>query len=348
MRAKIFLTTLLLFVGLISNAQKDKGSSNPKTQGNNNATGSDTPKSSSFSDSEDDYTGNTKLVNVTTDVYFLQGDEGNMGVYLIKEGVVLTDTQNEEEMKRSLKIIDRLSKKSPVKYLVSTSKTLKDRKSATELRKDGTLLFGQNITTQKTVNKKGGYTTNFKPDISFTNQMTLNFENEKVELISLNNSGNTAVYLKNKNVLFTGPVFVNKKYPEINAEKGRSVNDISKAISKTINLTNDKTKIVPGQGGIAKQIDLINTSKMLESIYKQVFMLRNNGKSLEEVLAKKSLTSNYDSKGYGSGPITTEIFITSIYNEIAKDQGPLDTRTPEEKAMARLKEIQKEQEKNKN
>ena len=83
---------------------------------------------------------------------------------------------------------------------------------------------------------------------------------------------------------------------------------------------------------------------MLATIYKQIFSLRENGKTLEEVLAQKNITKNYDSKGYGEGPISTEIFITSIYNEIAKEMGALDKRTPEEKAMARLKEMQKEKE----
>lgn len=345
MRTKIFLTTLLLFVGLISNAQKEKGSSNEK---NTSSKGSDSPMTNSFSDSNDNYTGNTKLVNVTTDVYFLRGDDENMGVVLTKEGVVLTDTQIDEEMNRSLKIINRLSNKASVKYLITTSHTLKNKKIVNELKKEGTLFMAQEISLPKNINKKATYTASLNPDISFTNVLSLNFENDKVELISLNKTGNTAVYLTRKNVLFTGPAYVHKKYPEINAEKGRSFDDLSMAIAKIINSTNENTIFVPGQGDIAKQIDLVNAEKMLTGIYKQVYLLRNNGKSLEEVLAMKNITKNYDSKGFGEGPITTEIFITSIYNEIAKEQGAIDTRTPEEKAMARLKEIQKEQEKNKN
>ena len=344
MRTKIFFTTLLLFVGLITNAQKDKESSGTKAQQNKNTSGTTTPKSSSFSDSDDNYTGNNKLVNVTTDVYFLEGDDENMGVFLTKKGVILIDTQVDKDMTRSLKIINRLNKKLSIKYLITTSNTVKNKKITSELREEGTLFLAQNNSSNKKKATKGGYTGSFKPDLSFKDQLVLNIDNEKVEIISLNNSGNSAVYLTKKNVLFTGPVYAYKKYPEINSEKGKSLDEILNALSKIINITNDNTKFIPGKGDIARKIDLINANKMLGVIFKQVYSLRENGKTLEEVLAMKSITKNYDSKGYGEGPITTEIFITSIYNEIAKEMGALDKRTPEEKAMARLKEIRKEQE----
>ena len=347
MRTKIFFTTLLLFVGLITNAQKEKNSSGSKSPNRGNSGTTNTQSTSSLTDSEDTYTGKTKLVNVTTDVYFLNGVEENMGVVLTKEGVVLIDTEDEEEMTRSLKIINRLNKKLSINYLISTSNTLKNKKTTMQLKKDGTIFLAQNFSTKSKGDVKGGYSSTFKPDISFKEQIALNFEREKVEVISLNNSGNSAVYLSKKNVLFTGPVYSNKKYPEINSEKGKSLDEISKALSKLKSITNEKTKIVPGLGELAKQIDLVKTSRMLETIYKQVYVLRANGKTLEEVLAMKSITKNYDSEGYGDGPITTEIFITSVYNEIAKEMGPLDTRTYEQKAMDHhVKESQKNKEKN--
>jgi hypothetical protein len=142
-------------------------------------------------------------------------------------------------------------------------------------------------------------------------------------------------------VLFTGPIYSYKKYPEVNAEKGKSFKVISSTLGKLSSIANENTKIVPGQGDIARQIDLVNMKKMLDKVSKQVTSLRENGKTLEEVLVNKNITKNYDAQGYGDGAITREIFITSIYNEIAKKLGALDTRTPEEKTMAKFKEMQK-------
>jgi cyclase len=339
MRTKYFITTLLLFVGLITNAQKDKNSSGSNTQQKENSKGSEnTQSSSSFLDSDDKYTGNTKLINVTTNVYFFNSDSENMGVILTNKGVVLLDIQAEEEMTRSLKIVNRLNKKLSIKYLITLSKFLKNKKTYSELRTEGALFLAQDFSSKSKTDRK---LFNFRPDIAFTDQMALNFEGEKIDVISLNNTGNSAVYLTKKNVLFTGPVYAYNKYPEINVEQGKSFKEISKALSELKNITNENTKIVPGQGDLARQIDLVNTNKMMVSIYKQVYSHRENGKNLEQTLAM-NICRNYDKQGYGNGTITAKMFITSIYNEVAKELGPLDTRTPEEKAMDRLKEMQKE------
>ncbi|MDB9913753.1 hypothetical protein OAD06_05575 [Flavobacteriaceae bacterium] len=343
MRTKIFFTTLLLFVGLITNAQIKKDNWGSKNQEQNNTSSSNNKKTTSGNllDASDNYSGKTKLIEVTNDVYFLKGVEENMGVVLTNMGVVLIDTQIEEEMIRSLKIVNRLDKKSSIKYLITTSNIIKNSKPTTKLKKDGTIFLAQNIKAKRKPSKNDFSRPNFKADLVFNDQIRLNFEGKKIEVIPLNNSGNSAVYLTNKNVLFTGPIYSYKKYPEVNAEKGKSFKVISSTLGKLSSIANENTKIVPGQGDIARQIDLVNMKKMLDKVSKQVTSLRENGKTLEEVLVNKNITKNYDAQGYGDGAITREIFITSIYNEIAKKLGALDTRTPEEKTMAKFKEMQK-------
>ena len=343
MRTKIFFTTLLLFVGLITNAQIKKDNWGSKNQEQNNTSSSNNKKTTSGNllDASDNYSGKTKLIEVTNDVYFLKGVEENMGVVLTNMGVVLIDTQIEEEMIRSLKIVNRLDKKSSIKYLITTSNIIKNSKPTTKLKKDGTIFLAQNIKAKRKPSKNDFSRPNFKADLVFNDQIRLNFEGKKIEVIPLNNSGNSAVYLTNKNVLFTGPIYSYKKYPEVNAEKGKSFKVISSTLGKLSSIANENTKIVPGQGDIARQIDLVNMKKMLDKVSKQVTSLRENGKTLEEVLVNKNITKNYDAQGYGDGAITREIFITSIYNEIAKKLGALDTRTPKEKTMAKFKEMQK-------
>jgi len=342
MRTKIFFTTLLFFVGLITNAQVDKNNSGSKKQEQKN-TSSSTPNnttSGNLLDASDNYSGKTKLIEVTNDVYFLKGVEENMGVVLTNKGVVLIDTQIEEEMIRSLKIVNRLDKKSSIKYLITTSNNIKNSKATIKLKEDGTIFLAQNNRTKGKPSKNDLSRPNFKADLVFNDQIRLNFEGKKIEVIPLN-MGKSAVYLTNKNVLFTGPVYSYKKYPEVNAEKGKSFKVISSTLGKLSSIANENTKIVPGLGDIGRQIDLVNMKKMLDKVSKQVMSLRENGKTLEEVLVNKNITKNYDAQGYGDGAITREIFITSIYNEIAKKFGALDTRTPEEKTMAKFKEMQK-------
>ena len=320
MRTKIFLTTILLFVGLISNAQDD---------GN-------------FSDAVDNYTGNTKQINITPDLYFFQADNENMGIFINENGVLLIDTQNDEEMPRSIKLINKKSKKKPIVYLVNTSSKAKNFKAYNQLRKDGTLILSNKLKVKKGEEAKLKGSVSSNSDIIYSDDLILNFSDEEVKIYPIKGSGNSIVHLTKRNVIFTGEPFLGKKYPAINAENGDSFEDVQKIMARVLIVANDKTKIIPGKGGIIKLNDLTNANKMMETVVKQIFIQRENGKTLEQVLAMKNITKNYDANGYGNGAVTTKMFITSIYNEIAIKSGPLDTRTPEEKAMARLKEMQKD------
>ena len=264
MHTKIFITILLLFFGLITNAQINTDTQEGKEQWykkqeeRKKKAANINTSVGNLEDASNNYSGKTKLVEVTNDVYFLKGVEENMGVILTNKGVVLIDTQIEEEMIRSLKIVNRLDKKSSIKYLITTSNTIKKSKIISKLRKDGALFLAQNYITKSKPGTKDLSLPNFKPDLGFNNQLVLNFETKKIEIISLNDVGNSAVYLTNKNVLFTGSIFLNKKYPEVNAEKGKSFKVISSTLGKLSSIANENTKIVPGQGDIARQIDLVN------------------------------------------------------------------------------------------
>lgn len=321
MRTYFFITTLLFF-GFSLNAQIDIVTAN--------------------ADEESGFKSNTKQVNITNDLYFLQGDEENMGVYLDRNGVLLIDTQNDEEMSRSLRLIDRLSKKKPIDYLINTSSKVKNFKTYGSLKKDGTIILTHEPKLSKEEEYKLKSSNSSISNITLINETTINLYNDKVKIYPISNTWKSIVYFTKRNVLFTGDAFLSKEYPLIDADNGKSFRDIQKALSKVISVANDNTKIIPGKGDIAKLSDVVSINKMMESVVKQVSSYRGSGKTLEQVLAMKNITKNYDSKGFGNGTITTEMFITSIYNEIAIEQGPIDTRTPEERAMARLKEIQKE------
>lgn len=345
MRIKIFTTFLFITLGFIAigqdnNISKEEYYAKRKKmmESGNNLLENETSN----------YQGNTRLINIAPDLYFLKGTNSNMGIYLYEENFYLIDTQIEEEMDRNLKIISRLNKKASVKYLISTSNELKARKAAMDLKNDGTLFVAQKLSQKLNQNKKNGkagYTGSFKPDLAYVNEIDLNIGDKKIEIVSINNEGNSMVFLPKNNVLFTGPIYTNKKYPNLDFENGNRLNFILSSLPKIILKADDNTIIVPGKGAIAKKSDVVNYKKVMARIAKQVATLIQNGKTLENVLAMKSITKNLDSQGFGEGSVTTEMFMTSLYNEIAFEMGPVDSRSPEERAMERLKEMQKDKEK---
>ena len=230
MRTKYFITSLLFFTVFIVNAQIDIVTAD--------------------ADSESGIKSNTKQINITNDLYFLQGDEENIGVYLDKEGVLLIDTQSKEEMSRSIRLINRLSKKKPIYYLVNTTGQIKYMKSYLDLKKDGTIILSYQPNYSKEDEYKLKGSSSSVSDITYSNEIALNLINEKVKLIPANNSGSSIVYFTNRNVLFSGDVFLGRVYPLIDAEKGKSYEDVALALSKIIKTIDNKTKIIPGKGDI--------------------------------------------------------------------------------------------------
>jgi len=295
---------------------------------------------------------NTKFNKVTSNIYLLQSDGGNIGVYYGKNETFMVDSQTLAEINNNLKIIKRVSKK-PIKYLVNTGLHEDHITGNQKIKKEGALIFSSKSTRAgirgKGNNDRKTFSGATSADITFSKKTTIYFNGEKVELIPVNNAssaGDVMVYFTKSNVLFTGDVFYEKnRYPKIDFKNGGSIDGIVSGLSLILKTANATTKIIPGHGGVANKSEVNGYSSMLSAVYEKVVSKRKNGNTLEQTLSSKSsITGRFDNKGYNKGTVKANDIITSIYNEIAKKMGPLDARTPQEKADARLKEMQKEKE----
>ncbi len=344
MYRKTITIALFLFLSFNSFAQQD-GANKKEEYYAKKKKMMEIPSPTSINQIED---GNLKLINILPGVYYFEGDH-NMGVYLVEDKFTLIDTQEEDNMDRNLNIIKRINKKASIKYLISTSNVLKALKTVKDLKKEGVLLISQRVTGKSQLKRKvsgeSGFSGSFKPDFSFTEQLNLNIETKTIEITSISNEGNSLVYLPNENVLFTGAIYTHKKYPHLDYENGITLGSMLENILKIGDVVDKNTVVVPGKGTLANALDLINYQKVMTKIIKQIVIMIKNGDTLETVLAKKSITNNLDSRGFGDGSITTEMFLTSLYEELTYELGPVDTRSPEERAMERLKEMQKNKEK---
>jgi cyclase len=344
MYRKTITIALFLFLSFNSFAQQD-GANKKEEYYAKKKKMMEIPSPTSINQIED---GNSKLINILPGVYYFEGDH-NMGVYLVEDKFTLIDTQEEDNMDRNLNIIKRINKKASIKYLISTSNVLKALKTVKDLKKEGVLLISQRVTEKSQLKRKvsgeSGFSGSFKPDFSFMEQLNLNIETKTIEITSINNEGNSLVYLPNENVLFTGAIYTHKKYPHLDYENGITLGSMLENISKIGDVVDKNTVVVPGKGTLANALDLINYQKVMTKITKQIVIMIKNGDTLETVLAKKSITNNLDSRGFGDGSVTTEMFLTSLYEELTYELGPVDTRSPEERAMERLKEMQKNKEK---
>ncbi|HBY68638.1 MAG TPA: hypothetical protein DEG69_13360, partial [Flavobacteriaceae bacterium] len=187
------------------------------------------------------------------------------------------------------------------------------------------------------------------PMVTFTENLQFHHNGETIQAFHIENAhtdGDVAIFFPKNNVIHTGDVFFNGSYPYIDTESGGSIDGYIKGLEKIKLMSNEDTKIIPGHGELGNIDDLTFTVNMLNDIYKSVRFHQAKGKSLQDVLAMKDITSKYDEKGYGKGYISTDKILTTIYNEIEKTNGPVDNRSMEERLQDKYNKQQKEKKDN--
>src|SRR5690606_8410042 len=104
------------------------------------------------------------------------------------------------------------------------------------------------------------------PIVTFSEDLTFHFNGDKIYVFQVQNAhtdGDAMVYFTNNNVLHTGDVFYNGKYPYIDLENGGSLKGTVEGLQKAMTIINEDTKIIPGHGNLGSYKDLENTLQML-------------------------------------------------------------------------------------
>jgi len=120
------------------------------------------------------------------------------------------------------------------------------------------------------------------------------------------------VQFERLNVLQTGDVFFNGRYPFIDWSTGGRIDGMIDAANRVLGLVAVDTKIVPGHGRVATKTDLEQYRDMLVTARDRVGRLKAAGKSLEESIAAKPLT-DLDAV-WGNGRFKGDDFVKIVYS----------------------------------
>ena len=131
------------------------------------------------------------------------------------------------------------------------------------------------------------------------------------------------VFFRKSDVVAAGDVFVLDGYPVIDPARGGSLQGVIDALNRLVDIaipefnTLGGTRIVPGHGRIANEIDAVEYRDMLTIIRDRVALLVGEGRTLEQVQAAR-VSLDYDGVyGATSGPWTTDAFIAAAYRELS-------------------------------
>jgi cyclase len=255
------------------------------------------------------------------------------------DGVLLVDTQNRQVAEKTLKAI-RTFTDAPIRVLVNTHIHSDHTGANAFFAKQGALIYAQENLRNEMLRpppRANGQpapapemaavpvvTYNYNASTKGQPAVTVNMNGETVDFIPMmpsHTAGDTIVRFRNANVIYIEDFYRNFGYPFADQNNGGSITGMLDAVDLIESLAGPETTLVPGHGTLVKKQDLLPYRAMLVDITARVKTLRDQGKSLKEVLAM-NLTAPYDKTTLGDTQQSKDRFITEVYDEV-KDFPPI-------------------------
>ena len=128
--------------------------------------------------------------------------------------------------------------------------------------------------------------------------------------------GDVSAYFTEADVFHTGDTWWNGHYPFIDYSSGGNIDGMIKAAEANLAMVSDKTIVIPGHGSVGGKAEMTEYRDMLATIRDRVAALKEQGKSLDEIVAAKP-TAAYDAK-WGGLFINGEFFTKLVYKGLGK------------------------------
>ncbi len=254
------------------------------------------------------------------------------------DGVLLVDTENRQVADKTLAAI-RSFTDGPIKVLINSHIHSDHTGANAFFGHQGALIFAQENLRLDMINplRPNGrpapardpagtpvVTYDYDPTAPGEPAVTLNMNGETIDIIPMmpsHTAGDTVVRFRNANVIYIEDFYRNFGFPFAAQTSGGSIKGMIEAIDLFQIIAGPDTWLIPGHGTLIHREDLLPYRDMLVDIVAKVTILRDEGKSLGEVLGA-NLTAPYEQTTQGDTQQSKDRFITAVYDEV-KDFPPV-------------------------
>jgi cyclase len=268
--------------------------------------------------------------HVQGNVHLLLGAGANVVVQIGEEGVLVVDTGAAAQRDAVLAAIRRLSDQ-PIRWIINTSAGLDHTGGNETVSQAGMTVNGNPAAIVSHENVLARMTADDRP----VTEMPLNtffeagrdfyFNGEAVFLYHVpraHSDGDVVVYFRGSDVLVAGELFVTTRYPVIDLDAGGGVDGLLQGLNAMLDvavpayLQEGGTYVVPGQGRVGDEADLVSFRDMIFIVRARVADLVAQGMTLQQVLAAKPAL-DYDLRyGNDNGDWTSAHFVEAIYRDL--------------------------------
>jgi glyoxylase-like metal-dependent hydrolase (beta-lactamase superfamily II) len=256
-----------------------------------------------------------KTHQVAGNVYYLEGQGGNVGLLIGDDGVLMIDDQFAPLSEKLQAAIRGLSDK-PIRMLVNTHVHGDHTGGNENFGKLGIDIVAHDnvrVRLARGVNNGPPSPAAALPIVTFGDQISMHLNGETVtvgKLPAAHTDGDSYIHFMNADVIHTGDVFRTVGYPGVDFNNGGSVKGTIEALQALIDMAGPSTKILPGHGVVVTRAEIEEFRDLAIDLQKRFTDLINRGMTLEQVVAAKP-TADLDAK-YGS----SERLIPAFYNAV--------------------------------
>jgi cyclase len=258
---------------------------------------------------------------------------GRIAVLFGPDGVLMVDTEDPQLAAKTLDTI-RTFTSAPIKIVVNSHIHPDHTGGNAFFGKQGAVIFSQENLREEMVHPAGQAarapdpagipTATYRYGSPGAPAVTIHMDGETVDFIPMmpsHTAGDTIVRFNKANVIYIEDFYRNFGYPFADQANGGSIKGMIQAVDLIEELAGPDTTLIPGHGTLVKKKDLLGYRAMLVDILAKVQKLRDQGKSLDEVLAA-NLTAPYDATTLGDTKQSKDRFISEVYDEM-KDFPPV-------------------------
>ena len=224
-------------------------------------------------------------------VSVLQGWECNHPVSAGEDGIVLVDTCGAKVADRLLAAAQRLSTK-PLRFVINSHAHGDHTGGNAVIQKVAPIIAHENVRTRMAAGNKYDKPAapEALPSITYGSEMILRLNGEEIRLLHSppgHTDGDTVVFFKNANVVYTGDVFISPAASFGDRHYGGSMLGLIQSLEFVLPQIPADAKIIPGHGEVSTRADVARGLDVLKGMKAVVEAGVQSGKTLEQLQAER-------------------------------------------------------------
>ncbi len=223
------------------------------------------------------------LNKVKDDLYEIEGDGGNVAVYITDEGVILIDDKFDQDHQG---IVDQVKSvtNQPIKYIINTHYHADHSGGNAKFLPTAEIISTAMARTNIVEHKQSNAPPAVSPArITFTTETAVHLGGKEVRAIYMgrgHTNGDAVIYFPALRTLHTGDLMAGAS-PLIDYNGGGSVVEWTKTLDNALKL--DFDTVIPGHGAITNKAGLMTYRDNVEKLRTRVTGLVHEGKSQDEI-----------------------------------------------------------------